>query len=76
MYRDKRKDADHVSKAVRIFREVNPPGAGGHIFNVSSAGGYFAQPTISFYNAAKFGMYSIYIFDLPDSIFYFIFPTS
>ncbi|KAF8958851.1 hypothetical protein BDZ97DRAFT_1736274 [Flammula alnicola] len=47
----------HISKeAVRIFREVNPPGEGGHIFNVSSAGGYFAQPSISYYNAAKFAL--------------------
>ena len=42
-------------QAVRIFREVNPPGDGGHIFNVSSAGGYFAQPSIPYYAAAKFG---------------------
>jgi len=47
----------HICKeAIRIFREVNPPGAGGHIFNVSSAGGYFAQPTISYYSAAKFAL--------------------
>ncbi|PPQ96649.1 hypothetical protein CVT26_010639 [Gymnopilus dilepis] len=47
----------HVSKeAVRIFRDINPPGAGGLILNVSSTGGYSAQPTISFYNAAKFAV--------------------
>ncbi|KDR84661.1 hypothetical protein GALMADRAFT_151451 [Galerina marginata CBS 339.88] len=47
----------HVSKeAVRVFREVNPQGAGGHIFNVSSTGGYSAQATISYYNAAKFAV--------------------
>jgi NAD(P)-dependent dehydrogenase (short-subunit alcohol dehydrogenase family) len=45
-----------VSQAIRIFREVNPPGDGGLIFNVSSAGGYFAQPSIPYYAAAKFGM--------------------
>ena len=45
----------NVSQAVRIFREVNPPGEGGHIFNVSSAGGYFAQPSIPYYAASKFG---------------------
>ena len=43
------------SQAVRTFREVNPPGEGGHIFNVSSAGGYFAQPSIPYYAASKFG---------------------
>jgi len=47
----------HICKeAIRIFREVNPPGDGGHIFNVSSAGGYSAQPTISYYASAKFAL--------------------
>jgi len=47
----------HICKeAIRIFREVNPRGAGGLILNVSSAGGYFAQPTISYYSAAKFAL--------------------
>ena len=47
----------NVSQAIRTFREINRPGEGGHIFNVTSAGGYFAQPSIPFYAAAKFGMY-------------------
>jgi len=47
----------HICKeAIRIFREVNPPGEGGHILNVSSAGGYVAQPTIAYYAAAKFAL--------------------
>ena len=37
------------------MRDVNPPGFGGRILNISSAGGYSAGPTISIYNAAKFG---------------------
>ncbi len=40
---------------MRIFREVNPAGEGGHISNVSSSGGYHAQPNLAYYNAAKFG---------------------
>jgi len=43
-------------EAIRIFREVNPKGNGGHIFNVSSAGGYSAQPSIPYYAAAKFAL--------------------
>ncbi|KAF9464279.1 hypothetical protein BDZ94DRAFT_1282125 [Collybia nuda] len=47
----------HISKeAIRVFREVNPPGKGGCIFNVSSTGGYSSQPLLSFYNAAKFAI--------------------
>ncbi|KDR84664.1 hypothetical protein GALMADRAFT_151454 [Galerina marginata CBS 339.88] len=49
--------AVHISKeAVRIFREVNPPGEGGHIFNVSSAGGYSSQPSMAYYSSAKFAL--------------------
>ncbi len=40
---------------MRIFREVNPAGEGGQIFNISSSGGYNAQPNLAYYNAAKFG---------------------
>lgn len=43
-------------QAIRVFREVNPPGKGGRIFNLSSTGGYSSQPLLSYYNAAKFGM--------------------
>lgn len=47
----------HICKeAVRIFREENPAGEGGQIFNISSAGGYTAKPTLSYYNAAKFAL--------------------
>jgi len=47
----------HICKeGIRIFREVNPPGEGGLILNVSSAGGYSAQPTIPYYSAAKFAL--------------------
>ncbi|KAF9073559.1 hypothetical protein BDP27DRAFT_1444899 [Rhodocollybia butyracea] len=47
----------HVMKeAARIFREVNPPGAGGCLFNVSTVGGYRANPTLSYYSASKFAL--------------------
>ncbi|KAJ8086846.1 hypothetical protein PM082_005671 [Marasmius tenuissimus] len=47
----------NVSKeAARVFREVNPPGTGGRIFNVSSVGGYRANPTLSYYSASKFAL--------------------
>ncbi|KAE9409782.1 NAD(P)-binding protein [Gymnopus androsaceus JB14] len=47
----------HVMKeAVRIFREINPSGAGGRIFNISTAGGYQANPTLSYYSASKFAL--------------------
>ncbi|KAF5369001.1 hypothetical protein D9758_002849 [Tetrapyrgos nigripes] len=47
----------HIMKeAVRIFREVNPPGEGGRIFNVSSIGGYRGNPTLAYYSASKFAL--------------------
>ncbi|KIK55006.1 hypothetical protein GYMLUDRAFT_76759 [Collybiopsis luxurians FD-317 M1] len=47
----------HVMKeAVRIFREVNPTGAGGRVFNISTVGGYRANPTLSYYSASKFAL--------------------
>ncbi|KAJ4466266.1 hypothetical protein J3R30DRAFT_3588977 [Lentinula aciculospora] len=47
----------HVMKeAARIFREVNPPGAGGRLFNISTVGGYRANPTLSYYSASKFAL--------------------
>ncbi|PPR01860.1 hypothetical protein CVT24_001341, partial [Panaeolus cyanescens] len=47
----------HVTKeALRVFREVNPAGRGGQLFNVSSSGGYCAQPTLPYYNSAKFAL--------------------
>ncbi|KAG5723235.1 hypothetical protein E4T56_gene352 [Termitomyces sp. T112] len=46
----------HICKeAVRIFRKVNSPG-GGQIFNISSTEGYSSQPTLSYYNSAKFAL--------------------
>lgn len=47
----------YISKeAIRVFREVNSPGKGGLIINMSTSGGYSAQPTLSFYNSAKFAL--------------------
>ncbi|PPQ98769.1 hypothetical protein CVT24_003327 [Panaeolus cyanescens] len=49
--------AVYISKeAVRVFREVNPSGKGGQLLNVSSVGGYTSQPTLSYYDAAKFAL--------------------
>ena len=43
--------------------------------NVSSVGGYFAQPSISYYDAAKFGMslrtFDIYLLQLLICLFYY-----
>lgn len=44
------------SKAIRFFREVNPPGQGGKVINMSSVGGAAGLPGIGFYAASKFGM--------------------
>ena len=72
--------SQRLPQAVRIFREVNPPGEGGHIFNVSSAGGYFAQPSIPYYAASKFGKCFfrnlILYFQLLTSIFFHPLPRS
>ncbi|KAE9407497.1 NAD(P)-binding protein [Gymnopus androsaceus JB14] len=47
----------HVMKeAARIFREINPPGDGGRIFNISTVGGYRANPVLSYYSASKFAL--------------------
>jgi NAD(P)-dependent dehydrogenase (short-subunit alcohol dehydrogenase family) len=43
-------------EAVRIFREVNPAGAGGTIVQISSIGGYMAFPGSAFYHAGKFAL--------------------
>ncbi|RHZ43172.1 uncharacterized protein CDV56_101290 [Aspergillus thermomutatus] len=43
-------------EAVRIFREVNPAGAGGTIAQISSIGGYMAFPGSAFYQAGKFAL--------------------
>ncbi|TAQ87779.1 hypothetical protein B7494_g3882 [Chlorociboria aeruginascens] len=47
----------HLTKeSIRVFREVNTPGQGGTIIQVSSIGGYFAAPGNSFYHASKFAL--------------------
>lgn len=37
------------------MRDINPPGLGGRILNISSITGYTANPVLGFYSAAKFG---------------------
>ncbi|EMD33678.1 hypothetical protein CERSUDRAFT_98240 [Gelatoporia subvermispora B] len=49
--------ATHVSQAaVKFFREVNPPGVGGRLLQVSSMAGIDGMPAIGFYNATKFAL--------------------
>jgi len=43
-------------KAVEFMRDVNPPGHGGLILNVSSIGGYSGNPCLAFYSAGKFAL--------------------
>ncbi|KAJ7356860.1 hypothetical protein DFH08DRAFT_850352 [Mycena albidolilacea] len=43
-------------EAIKFMRDVNPAGHGGLIINVSSVGGYLANPALSFYNASKFAL--------------------
>ena len=42
-------------QTARTVREVNQPGQGAIIFNVSSAGGFNASPGLAFYASSKFG---------------------
>jgi short-subunit dehydrogenase len=35
---------------------------GGHILNISSAGGFNANPSMAYYNASKFGMSVLILF--------------
>lgn len=51
-------------KAVKVFREVNPKGAGGRLFNISTIGGYMANPTVAYYSASKFGEFFKSLFGL------------
>ncbi|KZT11169.1 NAD(P)-binding protein [Laetiporus sulphureus 93-53] len=47
----------HVTKeAIPFLRDINPPGHGGRILNVSSICGYSSNPTLSYYCAAKFAL--------------------
>ncbi|KAG2074953.1 NAD(P)-binding protein [Suillus decipiens] len=46
--------ATNVSRAaVKFFREVNEPGKGGIILQVSSVGGFYAPPELGYYAATK-----------------------
>jgi len=47
----------NVSKtAVKFFREVNKPGVGGRLLNISSGSGICAHPTATLYSASKFAL--------------------
>jgi NAD(P)-dependent dehydrogenase (short-subunit alcohol dehydrogenase family) len=44
--------AANVSReAVRVFREVNPPGIGGWLLNMSSGAGFLGLPASGYYAA-------------------------
>lgn len=44
-----------MQEAVKFFREVNAPGKGGRIIQISSVMGIVGFPACGFYNATKFG---------------------
>ena len=44
-----------MAQTAKTVREVNKKGQGALIFNVSSAGGYNANPGLAFYASSKFG---------------------
>jgi len=49
--------AANVSRAaVQFFREVNKPGVGGRLINISSAAGIHPLPTCGFYSASKLAL--------------------
>ncbi|KAI0713762.1 hypothetical protein C8Q76DRAFT_776726 [Earliella scabrosa] len=43
-------------EAIKFMRDVNPPGQGGRILNLTSVGGFLGQPTGSYYHAGKFAL--------------------
>ncbi|KAL4248907.1 short-chain dehydrogenases/reductases (SDR) family protein [Abortiporus biennis] len=43
-------------QAIPFMRDVNPPGAGGLIMNVSTIGGYSANAGLAFYSSGKFAL--------------------
>ncbi|TFY62812.1 hypothetical protein EVJ58_g3632 [Rhodofomes roseus] len=48
--------ANIVKESIRFFRNVNPPGQGGRVLNITSVCGYSSNPTLSYYCAAKFAL--------------------
>ncbi|KAI0642845.1 NAD(P)-binding protein [Trametes meyenii] len=46
-------------EALRVFREVNPPGEGGRLLQISSMMGHVGHPAIGFYVASKFALEGI-----------------
>ncbi|OCH92091.1 hypothetical protein OBBRIDRAFT_824919 [Obba rivulosa] len=52
--------ATHVTQAaVKFFREVNKPGVGGRLLQVSSIAGIEGIPALGFYNATMFALEGI-----------------
>lgn len=47
-------------EAVTFFREVNPPGVGGRLLNVSSIAGVKTSPVVAYYSASKHGNSYVY----------------
>ncbi len=48
--------ADRVGReAIRFFREVNKPGVGGRLLNLSSVVGLNASAGVGYYSASKYG---------------------
>ncbi|GBE81793.1 hypothetical protein BKA93DRAFT_738065 [Sparassis latifolia] len=45
-----------TKEAIKFLRDVNPPGYGGRVLNISSVGGYSSNPTLAFYSAGKFAL--------------------
>ncbi|EMD34262.1 hypothetical protein CERSUDRAFT_117138 [Gelatoporia subvermispora B] len=47
----------HITKeAIKFMRDINPPGLGGRVLNISSIGGYIANTTLAYYSAGKFAL--------------------